>query len=1053
VLSNEHDADDVFQATFLVLVCKAGSIRKAASVGSWLHSVAYRIAQKARVNAAKRRLREKQAATTSPPDPAEEAARRELCRLLDEEVERLPEKYRAPLVLCYLEGNSHAEAARHLGWPHGTVCGRLARARELLRSRLAQRGLALSAGSLTAVLSEESGAAAVPAALLDATLKSAGQVAAGTATPASVLSTQVAALTEGVLRAMVVSKLKGAALLLLAGSLLLAAAAVLAQQIGTPHPPPGRHAAGPKPSAKDGKQPGEQKTQAGTDRYGDPLPAGSLVRLGTARFRHGGAVRSVACARNGKIIASAGDDHMIYLWDAATGKLLHQLNGHSREVTAIAFSPDDQTLASGSMDTAICLWNTATGKKLRQIGKGKQGSVASISFSPRGRRIASGSYGGTIRLWEVATGKNLQDLRTGPDQVFLAFSPSGTILASGSGDDCLHLWDLASGKKLRRLNGPQQRIASFSFSPDGTTLAVGGRAQQREQSISLWEVATGKELRRLPMGGVKAMAFSPDGRTLAAGGHDPAIHLWEAASGKELRHWASPVGLVTVLAFSPGGRTLVAGSEDKTVHQWEVRTGKELHRLIGHQGTVTAMAFSPDGQSVLSGSSDGGLCLWQAKTGKRIRQLEAHKSGVCALAFAPDGKTAASAGCDRDVILWDLVAGNELRRCRGHQACVTGVALSPDGKTLASASGDTTVRLWEAATGKELRKFAGHRGWVTSVAFAPDGQTVASAGVGFFLWEAATGKIVQQFTGHEFAVNAIAFSPDGRTLASASSDKTIRLWEVHTGQERARLLGHRGEVVALAFSPDGRNLASGSGEIPFYPRSEGVAKAIRLWDVATAKELGQFRGHRGGISSLAFSADGKQLASGSSDTTGLVWDVTRLVHGRQSRPAQPTARDLEALWTDLADKDPRKAYRAIWSLAQAPRQSVPWLQKQLRPVVVSAGLKQRMERLLTDLDGTRFAVRQKAATELEKLGEVAAPALRRALANKLSVEARQRVERLLHKLAASPEALRSLRALEALALVDSREARQVFQTLAEGMPEARLTQEAKATLKRLARRK
>jgi RNA polymerase sigma factor (sigma-70 family) len=1052
LVANEHDADDVFQATFLVLVCKAGSIRKADSLGSWLHGVAYRIARKAQASAAKRQRQEKQTGSTLAPDPAEEAARRELRRLLDEELGRLPEKYRAPLVLCYLEGKSHEEAARHLRWPNGTVCGRLARARELLRGRLAHRGLALSAGLFATLLAEEQGSAAVPGALLIATLKSTGLIAAGTEPAAGVLPPQVAALTQGVLRAIAVSRLKAAALLLLAGSILAAAAAGLAQPTGAPRPPQGRDEGGPQPPTKDAGQAGAERTKAGTDLSGDPLPAGTLARLGTARFRHGAAVRAVAYSGSGKVIASAGDDHMIYLWDAGTGKLLRPLQGHSREVTAIAFSPDGRTLASGSMDTAVCLWDTATGKKLRQIGAGKQGSVASVSFSPGGRRIAAGSYGGTIRIWEVATGKSLQQLRGGPDEVLVAFSPRGQILASSPGDNSVRLWDLAAGKELRRLRGAQKRIASLAFSPDGKTLAAGGEAERRDQAISLWEVASGKELRRLAIGGVKALAFSPDGQTLAAGGYDSAIRLWDVAGGKEVRQLARPVGNVTSLAFSPDGRALAWGSEYKTVHQCDVVTGKELRPLVGHQGTVTGVAFSPDGQTVISASFDGVLCLWQTGTGRPIRRLEGHRSGVCAVAFAPDGRAVASAGCDGDVIVWDVRTGKELCRCRGHRTCITTVAFSPDGRTLASAGGDTTVRLWEAATGKELRKFTGHRGWVSAVAFSPDGKAVASAGVGFFLWEAATGKIVRSFPGHEFAVNRITFSPDGRTLASASSDKTVRLGEVLTGQERGRLLGHRSEVVALAFSPDGRTLASGSGEIPFYPRSEGEARAVRLWDVATGKELGRLGGHRGGISALAFGPDGTKLASGSSDTTGLVWDVTRLVRGGQPAPAPLAAEDLEGLWAGLADQDARKAYQAIWSLARAPRQSVPWLQKQLRPVVVPADLQRRMARLLADLDDSRFAVRQKATAELEKLGEVAAPALRQALSDRLSVEARQRVERILEKLAASPEALRPLRALEALELVGSRPARQVIQTLAQGMPEARLTQEAKGALKRLAHR-
>jgi RNA polymerase sigma factor (sigma-70 family) len=197
VLRQEQDAEDAFQATFLVLACRATSIPKRASVGSWLYGVAQRVALKARLAASRRREQEpRQAAAAGPPDPASEAARSDLRLVLDEEVGRLPAKYRAPVVLCYLEGKPSEEAARELGWTKGTLSGRLARARDLLRRRLARRGLALTVAGLGAALVEQAAPAAVSASLFDGTAKAA---AATGERLAGVVSPTVAALTEGVL--------------------------------------------------------------------------------------------------------------------------------------------------------------------------------------------------------------------------------------------------------------------------------------------------------------------------------------------------------------------------------------------------------------------------------------------------------------------------------------------------------------------------------------------------------------------------------------------------------------------------------------------------------------------------------------------------------------------------------------------------------------------------------------------------------------------------------------------------------------------------------------
>jgi RNA polymerase sigma factor (sigma-70 family) len=233
VLHDAHEADDAFQATFLVLVRKAGSIGKRDSVGSWLYGVAYRTALKARTEAARRREHERKAVDMATAGPIGDMAWHELRPVLDEELNRLPEKYRAPVVLCYLEGRTNEEAARELGWTKGTVSGRLARARDLLRQRLTRRGLALSAGLFVTALAQQVALAAVPAPLAGSTLQAASLVAAGEWAAAGALSAPVAALTEGVLQAMLLTKLKTAAAVVLALCVVGTGAGVATRQVVT----------------------------------------------------------------------------------------------------------------------------------------------------------------------------------------------------------------------------------------------------------------------------------------------------------------------------------------------------------------------------------------------------------------------------------------------------------------------------------------------------------------------------------------------------------------------------------------------------------------------------------------------------------------------------------------------------------------------------------------------------------------------------------------------------------------------------------------------------
>ena len=1064
VLGDADAAEDACQAAFLVLARKAHLLHHPEALAAWLHGVAYRLALKARAGEARRRHVETRSRQITPPpsaaDPLAEVSGCELLTILDAELQRLPERYRLPLVLCCLEGRSQPEAARLLGWTPSSVKGRLDRGRAKLHQRLLRRGLTLSAALLTLEAAQGQASASLPAALAASVMRAAaGGASAG-----------VAALAESGTFGMIGMKMKLTLLLALMLGAVTGGVSLLAS--GGRQPPESSRQQG-----ADAPRSPKAERLARIDRYGDPLPPGALARLGTMRLRPG---NLVFCLPDGKTFLSLapGDEKWVMcLWRMATGKLLRRfeipaLHGQaalSADGKILATSHDDQVRAV----TSILLWDVASGRRTGELAGNNW--VRTFAFTPDGKALAVASSDRTLRLWDWRTANELRRFQGVADQwSYLAFSADGTLLASVSlPRRIVQLWDAASGRALHTLGGRAGRLACPAFAPDGKTLAA---ADMDKKMIRLWDVGNGKEVRQFPFEEewtddyhtTTALAFSPDGKALAVGGMakdrklaaPQPIHLWDVSTGREIRRFSGHVNKATSLAFSPDGKKLVStGSGYLTMHVWDVATGKDLLPLAEHESYVECMAFSLDGRSLATGSLDGTVRLWEPAADKPARLFQdENPAAIGRLAFAPDGRSLAASEHDGSLRVWDVAAARPKWRVpMGEDHYYPSSAYSPDGRTLAVQHQDGTVRLLDAATGAEKRRLTGSAEEGVFLCFSPDGAKLAASfwsregrGGALRLWDLTTGAETRKWTIAQPNVLyfPIAFSPDGQTVIGGTAEfgqgarKThLHLWDIATGEERSFAIPLQARGSSMAISPDGRMLAWGDhdGTITLGERNGNQVRR-------------RLKGHLSYVRSLTFSPDSKTLASGGADTTALLWDVTGRPAAEQSGPL--AAERLRALWDDLASKDAAKAFDAIGLLTASPEQAVPLLKDKLRPA--PAADKREVARLLADLDSEEFAVRQKAMAELRHLDERAEPALREALlGGKPPLETRKRIEELLEGVllsATSGENLRNLRAVELLEHIGTPEARKVLQTLADGAPAARLTREAKATLRRLQRR-
>jgi RNA polymerase sigma factor (sigma-70 family) len=938
LLRDSHDAEDAFQATFLLLLRKARSIGKQGSVASWLYKVAYRVALRAQQRSARRLapLNEEPPA----PDEEAEAAWRDLRPVLDQELNRLPEKYRTVTVLCYLEGKSHERVAEEIGCKTGAVTMRLKRARDLLHERLTRRGLVLSTGLLTALLTRTA-EGAVPAALVSATVRHALIDGAAPATGAAIIPERISTLVEGVMKAMLLARLKiAAAVLCVVAVLGLGTGLWLQQALAAPDTEP-------TAALADAQAPPAAEIKK--DAYGDPLPAAAVGRLGSSRLRHYGLggqyyhPGTVAFLPGGKTLFSAGCWSFRF-WDAATGQKIGGIDlekpalPQQNTLAACALAPDGKSLAmTMRYEGTIRLLDAATGKEIRRFEGHSRGngtrSVTRVDFSQDGKMLASVGVDGTIRLWEVATGKEIRKLApfdpvkqipiglAGDIHPWLKFSPDGKLMISKDGGN-IRLWEVASGKEIRRLGeanaalnpGPQAPQGpgmgkglpgvprNAAFTPDGKVVAVGfgsgvevgisGPDALSKTSICLWETLTGKLVREIVVKEeVRAVAFSPDGKTLASaitvlGKPDYPIHLYDWATGKKTGELLGHSLDVCSLDFAPDGKTLASAARDGTIRLWDLATGKEVRPSDGNQGTVGSIAVSPDGKTVATAGKDSNtIVLWEAATRKVIRRIAAAPPRA-----VPDAVPNYQRALYRDKV-WSL-------------------AFSPDGKMLASGSGDTSIYLWDPATGQQIRRLDGHKHWVRSVVFSADGKLLASGSEDktVALWDPATGQRLRQLAGHDHGVRSVALSRDGKVLASGSEHQVL-LWDPAAGKPIAHQVGKLAfDAISMAFSPDGKHVAVGGGhgsfethlldlatgkEIGRCPHKDGIwcvafsadsklvasvghDHKVYLLDVATGKLIHGFDPQQGPLFAVSFSPDSKTLFSGGEDTTVLLWDVDQL---------------------------------------------------------------------------------------------------------------------------------------------------------------------------------
>ncbi|HZV07760.1 MAG TPA: sigma-70 family RNA polymerase sigma factor [Gemmataceae bacterium] len=1091
IVRNETDCEDAFQAVFLALFRQAHLIQPHRPLGAWLHGVAVRAAFKAASAPTQKHLLAEVPEQGTAGDVADELGNRELFRVIDEEIARLPALLHAPFVLCCLEGRTRDEAAAVLGCSVAAIKSRLERSRCILRRRLERRGFGLPAAFLVLGLTGSHVHASLRAKALQSVL--------GCAPPA--VAALVPTATMGL-----ASKLTLAAMsLVMVGVLGFGAFHVMQAEPPQETPPVAEDEA-----PRDSLSPVAEKSSQPLDRFGDPLPKGAIRRFGTLRFRYQNMFH-IAFTPDGKQLIAGDGCSPLAVFDALSGRKLREVGEYSlgaNALTGFALSPDGKQVACCGSE--VFVWDLETGRLVRQLHCGLCGEVI---FSPDGTKLAAAVKETTraaitgIVLVEAATGKHLAEWTVIKKEEVgklafggIAFSPDGKFLAgcfkelreekpfvTGFASSQVWLLDSATGKRVRTFGSPDVPVTCSNFQPGTGRLATFGK----DGILRFWDVATGKEVQHFPAAKQKEgdnfgpLQFSADGSRCALL-TDGAKYLTvlDTKDGRVIRRIEGKQDRMrTAIALSADGKAIASARlyHEPCVRVWDVASGAERLAEAGHRAPPTALSLSPDGRTLISRDQQGREIHWDLLTGKSVIRSTVARENVGDFIWSPDYSQKTFRGPRWRVIyknqrpammeVWTLNGAKLIRKVEAHGRMVPTIALSPDGRMMAIAAynandSKSAIMLWDPDREEKPRRLPGAPEGVSQLFFTHDGKKLIGGGGwvnvhfskgGIWLWDVASGRI-----DHKLPINTapgrMLLTGDDRVLliGDLEKDATVYAWDIGTGKEIARMtdpsLNPPGDdlnwrtqpgILGLALSADERFLAVVS--------SWRYVSAVSIWETGSWKLVRAFApvAPRNHVKTMVFSRDGRSLLTANGDSTILEWDVSG--RGANSRRPQdgevPNVDRLNDLWRMLAET-PDKAYPAVWEMLDHPTQCIPFLREKLTPI--QSIEEKRVRQLLAHLDSDSFEEREKASQQVLALGEQFLPILRQTLNDRPTPEIKKRLERILESLSRgpSPEKQRLLRALAALEWSDRREAGEHLRRLAGGAPSAYLTQAAKTAWQR-----
>ena len=605
-----------------------------------------------------------------------------------------------------------------------------------------------------------------------------------------------------------------------------------------------------------------------------------FVQLG-----HSQRINTVAFSSDGRYVLS-GEGKMIKIWDVITGREIRTLVGHDATIRRVGISPDGKSIVSIDGDigrNTLKIWDINTGKEIKTIQLSQPNIVYSLSKDSKYVLTANPVKNDEINLLDAVTGNRIKTFHNRERNVTnnIELSRNNKYAVSIYENGLVKIWDASSGKLLKEIRGTQtikiQGEGPIDITDDGRFVIFTEYDNNLNKELKLFDCKSGKLIRNIYKYGKNNLAFamfSPDGRHIlwAENTHEvgkSVLHLEETTTGRKA--WSSEdiAGSVATANFSPDGKYILAGAWDGALKLWDISTTKEIQSFSGKAIRERAFGYSPANNLVLSG-----INLLDISTGNIVTTFQGVDKSY--LLLSPDGKNALA---KEQKLLFDIRTGkgNVVFPAEQADLSLSKTIFSPEGRYILSDF-EGTLKLWDILSGNIKMTFKAHANFpgTDAIGFSPDGRYIVSSGRGMgkeekatlILWDINSGARIWVVMLDNIIAQSLNFSPDGKLILLGDSvNKRPVLYSAVDGR-KIKIFEHsdfRSRISCMAiFSPDGKYILSSD---------DYEDNIIKLWDVATGKEIKAFEGHMGAVYSLAFTMDGRNFLSSSYDGTTRLWDV------------------------------------------------------------------------------------------------------------------------------------------------------------------------------------